>query len=150
MDMSELGVERKSNDGVWVHLQNVHTKKKLYADSADLKDDPDKPMRILILGLDGKEAKRFEAANKKQAKGAKVEEDGVYIQSDSIDDVRDYNFNMCVALTAGWENIVVDGVELEFNKSQVRKLYLRFPDIMDCVFDVMKKRANFIEGPSDS
>ncbi len=142
-DLGELAVDVKTNDGIWHHLENPHTKAKYY-----LSDDREKPMRIKVAGLDSKIARQFERENSKRlGTETKLEKDGIKFETDA-QLTRVYNFDRLVELTLDWENIAVDGEVWDFNKNTVRKLYEKAPDILDQVADCVGERSNFTEGQS--
>jgi hypothetical protein len=88
-------------------------------------------IKITILGKDSdtfRETQRenIDAHNRRIAV-ARQKGKPVPIQTQS--EQEEEGLNLLVACTLGWENVVVDGKDLEFNVPNCKMLYTRFPEV---------------------
>jgi hypothetical protein len=55
------------------------------------------------------------------------------------------SLNLLVICTVGWNNVVLDGKELEFNEANVRKIYQSYSWIFDQVNEAIGQLENFLK-----
>lgn len=62
------------------------------------------------------------------------------------DDSYDEDLEQILAVVKGWRGITKDGKDLEFNKKECRKLFVKSPAIFDQVNRFVGNRKNFTKG----
>ena len=132
MDLSNFDTKAGATRGAWLHLVAPNGQL-LYADEADENGKYHKPMRIQLLGTDSDE---FQAGAKRLAGGK---------QKPTAGNDEEKMYTLLAAVTKGWENIILNGAELEYTKENVKGLYRDYPFIFDQVFEFIQDRTAFLE-----
>lgn len=134
MDLSQFDTEKAAEQGALCHLVNPATNEKLYQDDKS-------PVGIQVHGSDSSKYrkaqrtlnnKRLENQFKKRSQKITMEQ----LEEDSLE--------LLVAVTVGWQGIVVDGEPLEFSEKNCRELYTRFTWIREQVDEFVTDRSNFL------
>lgn len=126
MEFGELATLDAHEDGADVKIKHPSTGK--------LTD-----VVIKVKGVDSKAWRK----GQKTMQRAMIEE----LAAGNVDiDSEKLEIDALVAITIGWEGIVMDGKPFEFNAKNCRSLYTKAPHIRDQIGAFVGKRANFTQG----
>lgn len=140
MDLNQQDTVKAASEGAWLHLKGPDGVR-LFADDATRK----KPMRIHLLGGDAREVReyRHRLNNKRLNAGFRQEET-------TLDQTETDSISMLVECTIKFENIILDGNEVESNPLNAKMLYTRFPWIKEQVDAFIADRLNFLGNSSSA
>jgi len=130
MDLNDINLEEKSNNGASLELEHPVTGEPLLHDG--------EPMTILLAGTDSAayRNKQREIQNRRlmrASKGRKPDFSG--LDSEALE--------LLAACTLGWSGLILGGEALEFSESEARKLYEAHGWIKEQVDVFVGERANF-------
>lgn len=136
MDLAQLDTARRGSEGSWMVLRHPGTGEPL--------GEEDKRSRVLLLGGDSVEARRFQQARTDQ----RLQDSQTRTLSSA--DVEADDIEGVVALTRGFENIELDGQPVTYSPENARKLYKRFIWMREQANRYIVNRANFLPASSSS
>ena len=125
MDLKNLNVTEKAEEGSWCELEHPVTGETL-------------DIRIKLAGIDSKtyrEAARKQI-NKRLKKG---------LRKISVEDTEQEEIELLAACTLDWENVEYEGKELECNPENVKFVYKEFPWIREQVDAFIADRGNYLK-----
>jgi len=125
MDLKELNITPKSNEGAWCTLEHPVTGEEL-------------DIQIKLAGTDSdiyRETIRKQI-NRRLKKG---------IKRLSLEETENENLELLVACTLDWKNVVYEGEPLECTPENVKFIYSQFPWIKEQVDDFIGDRANYLK-----
>lgn len=134
-DMSKINLQVAAEVGADLHLMHPIDDELIYQD-----EEKKKPVKIKLLGHDSKawRNKNREFSRKRTAAMQKRKGKGVdFTPSD------EEASEMLAACTMSWENVLVDGEEIEFTKEVAYDLYMEQPWIREQADVFIGDRANF-------
>jgi hypothetical protein len=128
MDLSALDTSSRSNEGIELALRHPATGREL-------------DVLFRLLGQDSAryrelEQKQAEARARQFERTGKLRMDTAELEAELLE--------MTVACTLGWENLVLDGVEMPYSAENARMLYRRFPWIYNQVLTAIRDRSLFL------
>jgi hypothetical protein len=134
--MADLAALAFSSDPVEMQILHPTTNEVLTTDSGE-------EMALLLVGLDSDECRKAdrEITNRRlrnQTMGSrKVKISAEEIESES--------FDKTCACVVGFKNVVVNGVEIEFSKKNVKDLFTTLPWLKRQAEDFIYDQSNFIK-----
>ena len=135
-DLKIFDTNTPAENGADLHLKHPLTGEAVYAD-----DKNKKPVTIKLKGTDSDEYKKIiqRAVRDRQAKKQSSDNPG-------FDEMKQAAAETYAKMTISWQNISVNGEDLECNYENAVKLYLGYAEITKQVGDFMADRRNFIKG----
>jgi len=135
-DLKIFDTNTPAENGADLHLKHPLTGEAVYAD-----DKNKKPVTIKLKGTDSDEYKKIiqRAVRNKQAKKQSSD-------NPDFDEMKQVAAETYAKMTISWQNISVNGEDLECNYENAVKLYLGYAEITKQVGDFMADRRNFIKG----
>ena len=139
-DLAALDTTDLSEEGTWMHLAGPN--------DADLyvgEEDDEKPVRILLIGKDSKKYQDIEHKNNNKLLSEAALKGGRRPKNLTLsEDTSARNIEKLAKCTKAWENVIVDGAELECTTKNARMVYKRFPWIREQVLDFANDRSNYL------
>ncbi|MAO65047.1 MAG: hypothetical protein CL666_08605 [Balneola sp.] len=133
MDLSNLSVDPENQTAVLTVLHpTTH---------APLTDEDGNEVTITIHGPDSKAQTELQRKFRNKALKDGVKRKNMSISSEQLEARA---LDMDVAATADWQNIGLDGKELECTPENVKMVYTKLPWIREQVEEFMADRANFM------
>lgn len=148
--MDDFKTVEASEKGAFLHLISPRTNQPAFIESDDGKELDENRIGITLFGRDSaayksKVRKRGAKMAKRRAGGANVKR----MSHDQIVGMIEENEKSSVQDAADavkdWQNISVDGQNLEFTRENAVMLFSDFPAILEQVGDFLENRANFFE-----
>ena len=106
-----------------------------------LAENGDAPIRLLLRGTDSSAYRAIRRDLVKRRQQASARNGGTVpleaVETESLDTVH--------ACLAGWENVVMDGVEVEFTPTNSRRVLTRLPWLVEQADAFIHDRANFLK-----
>lgn len=138
MDLASLDTVKKSSSGTFMPIKHPVT------DEVVMDEATKKPVAICLRGLDSPEyaAAQFRMADRRISKA--VKKGRVDANAMRAEDVYNEQLDLLLDCTVGWEGVQLDGVTLEYNRDNARKLYLRLPFLREQAQTFIENRANFL------
>ena len=96
----------------------------------------EKPICLILLGLDSPQAQAAQIANANARLDASAGRLTAELLSEEM-------YNVLVACTTGWENIYEGGKPVEFSPAEARSRYKKFPWLFEQANKFIGDRANF-------
>ena len=138
-DLAALDTTDLSETGSWLHLMGPRGED-LYVG----KKEDEKPVRILLIGEDSKEYQSIDH-EQNNIRLRNVAKGGRRLKNLALsEDVKDGNIFKMIKCTKGWENMIVDGVDLECTPANARIAYERFNWIREQAWDHVHDRSNYL------
>jgi len=133
-DLTSLNTTKACNAGADVEIRHPVTNAPL-------------GIKIRVLGRDSDTFKEYtrDTLNTRLRREAMAQKRGKDADLRTVEVIEQENMDLLVACTTGWSGVVLDGKELPFEESNVRKVYKEYPWIYDQVNEAIGSLENFLK-----
>ena len=128
MDLASLDLTKASNDGAWITLKHPATGEDLSG-------------KIKVVGKDStKFIQMTEEFRRKTLEDMKSNK----TMAQKLENAQEQSDAVLVACTVDWQDMMLDGKDLEFTEANVKMVYSRFNWIKEQIDVAIADRANFL------
>lgn len=140
-------------DGAALHLKNPVSGAPLYVPSpsppGEESTDPGRPIMMQVVCKDSDRFRHLaHSMADKRIAAAQATEPGQPPKQRSSAEIEADNVKLVAHCIIGWDNIILDGIELPYSPENARKLLAEFPAFYEQVNDFAAIRGNFVKASS--